>query len=377
MLEVAVLCRLGAFTLDIAFRAQAQGITAVLGRSGAGKTTLVNAIAGLVRPERGRIVLDGTVLFDQEAGIDLPPERRRIGYVFQEDRLFPHLSVKGNLRYGLRQAKNGGRVVDFDHVTAILGLGPLLARHPGSLSGGEKQRVAIGRALLTGPRLLLMDEPLAGLDPERKAEVLPFIERLRDELEIPVLYVSHIMEEIVRLADTVVLVSDGRLAATGSVEEVMSRLDLRPLTGRYEGGAVLNATILDHDEAFGLTRLAFSGGELLVPRLSLPPGERLRLRIRARDVALALEPPRRTSILNVLPGRVREIASETGALVDVVVDVGAPLWARITARSLAELGLAVGSPVYALVKAVAIDGRSLGGRGRRDPNLPDLSSEDG
>jgi molybdate transport system ATP-binding protein len=370
VLEVAAFCRFGGFTLDVAFTTGAKGLTAILGRSGAGKTSLINVVAGLARPERGRVVLDGTVLVDADRGIDLAPERRRIGYVFQEGRLFPHLSVRRNLTYGLRRSGVARNPIGFDHVVELLGLGPLLARYPASLSGGEKQRVAIGRALLASPRLLLMDEPLAALDPERKAEILPFIERLRDELEIPILYVSHMMEEVVRLADSVVLISEGRLAAQGSVEEVMSRLDLRPLTGRYDGGAVLAATVVAHDAEFGLTRLAFAGGELLVPSLALDPGERLRLRIRARDVALAVKPPEGLSILNVLAGTVREIADDGGPLVDLVVDVGVPLWARITARSLSGLGLRIGSPVFALVKAVAIDGRSMGGRGRRVPPAP-------
>jgi molybdate transport system ATP-binding protein len=370
VLEVAAFCRFGGFTLDIGFTTDAKGLTAILGRSGAGKTSLINVVAGLARPERGRVVLDGAVLFDADRGIDLAPERRRIGYVFQEGRLFPHLSVRRNLAYGLRRSDGADNGIDFDHVVDLLGLGPLLARYPASLSGGEKQRVAIGRALLASPRLLLMDEPLSALDPERKAEILPFIERLRDELEIPILYVSHMMEEVVRLADWVVLISDGRLAAQGSVEEVMSRLDLRPLTGRYEGGAVLAATVVSHDPEFGLTRLAFAGGDLYVPGLPLDPGQRLRLRIRARDVALAVTKPGGSSIVNVLAGTVREIADDTGPLVDLVVDVGAPLWARITKRSLRELNLRVGSPVYALVKAVAIDGRSMGGRSRREPPGP-------
>ena len=362
MLEVAATRRIGDFGLDVRFSVAAGGITALFGRSGAGKTSTVNLIAGLARPDSGRIALDDLVLFDSESGIDLQPERRRIGYVFQEGRLFPHMTVSGNLAYGTKRIASRERRIPFDHVVALLGLEALLHRHPENLSGGEKQRVAIGRALLSSPRLLLMDEPLASLDAPRKAEILPFIERLRDELKIPIVYVSHVMEEIVRLADTMVLLSEGQVAAVGPLDDVMSRLDLRPLTGRYEAGAVIPVTVAGHDDAFGLTHLAFAGGQLHVPRLDLDAGQRLRVRIRARDVALAIEKPAHISILNVFPGTVAEIASD-GGLADVVVNIGAKVWARITARSLHELGLRPGSKVFALVKAVAIDRHSMGRSG--------------
>ncbi len=362
MLEVAARAGLGSFALDVRFSVAAGGITALFGRSGAGKTSTVNVIAGLRRPDSGRIALDGRLLFDSDSGVDLPPERRRIGYVFQEGRLFPHMTVEGNLRYGLRRAAGRERRIDFGHVAALLGLSDLLRRHPANLSDGEKQRVAIGRALLCSPALLLMDEPLASLDAPRKGEILPFVERLRDELRIPIVYVSHVMEEIVRLADTVVLLSDGHVAASGPLDEVMARLDLRPLTGRYEAGAVVAATVKGRDAAFDLTRLEFAGGTIFVPQLDLPVGQTIRVRIRARDVSLAVAPPKGISILNVFPGTIKEIAAD-GAFADVVVDVGARIWARITARSLHELNLGVGSSVYALVKAVAIDRHSVGGSG--------------
>jgi len=364
MLDVAAAAKFGAFALDVRFSVAAGGITALFGRSGAGKTSTVNVIAGLRRPDSGRIVLDGHTLFDSESGIDLPPERRRIGYVFQEGRLFPHMTAAANLRYGMRRSGASERRIDFDHVVALLGLSKLLARHPAHLSGGEKQRVAIGRALLSCPRLLLMDEPLASLDAPRKGEILPFIERLRDELKIPIVYVSHIMEEIVRLADTVVLLSDGRVAAAGPLDEVLSRLDLRPLTGRYEAGAVVTATVTGKDEAFDLTQLDFAGGTIFVPQLDLAVGQTIRVRIRARDVSLAVEPPTGISILNVFSGIVTEIAAD-GAFADVVVDIGTRIWARITTRSLHELNLGIGSPVFALVKAVAIDRHSVGRTGAR------------
>jgi len=366
MLEVALRKDQGGFKLDAEFSCPAQGIVALFGRSGAGKTTLVNALAGLVRPDAGRIAVQGEVLFDSARGIDLPPERRRLGYVFQEGRLFPHYSVRGNLEYGLKRAPRGDRRIELDRVVDLLGIEPLLARRPRDLSGGEKQRVALGRALLANPRLLLMDEPLASLDQPRKEEALPFIERLRAELGVPVVYVTHAMEEIVRLADTMVLVDDGRIAAVGPVEDVTANLELRPLTGRYEAGAALAVEVAGHDAEDGLTELAFSAGRLTVPALDLAVGRQLRVRIRARDVALALQPPVDASFLNVLPATIAELGEDGGAMLDLRLDLGgASLWARVSQRSRRQLGLAVGKPVYALVKAVAIDRYSVGWARRR------------
>jgi molybdate transport system ATP-binding protein len=374
MIEVEVEKRLGAFHLDARFAAPVAGITALFGRSGAGKTTLVGMLAGLVRPDRGRIAVGGELLFSSERGIDLPPERRRLGYVFQEGRLFPHYSVRGNLLYGAPRHPT----IAFDAVVALLGLAPLLDRRPADLSGGEKQRVAIGRALLAAPRLLLMDEPLASLDQPRKAEILPFIERLRDELRVPVIYVSHAMEEIVRLADTLVLLSEGKVAAVGTVEELTSRLDLRPLTGRYEAGAVIRTTLAGHDVTYGLSELAFPGGRLRVSHLALPLGSPIRVRIRARDVALATTRPTGISIRNIFPARVVEVAPDRGPLVDVRLDIGRPgepvaLWARVTQRSLQELELTAGREVFALLKTVALDRTSLG---RYDPAAATFREDD-
>jgi molybdate transport system ATP-binding protein len=341
-------------------------------------------LAGLSRPDSGRIEIEGVTVFDSSHGLDLRPEHRRIGYVFQEGRLFPHMTVRGNLTYGLRRAPAHDRRIQLDQIVELLGLETLLGRRPHDLSGGEKQRVALGRALLANPRLLLMDEPLAGLDQPRKDEVLRFIERLRDELTIPIVYVSHAMPEIVRLADTMVLMSGGRVEAVGPLDDLTSRLDLRPLTGRYEAGAVLEARVEGQDAAFALTELSFAGGHLWVPRLDLPRGAELRLRIRARDVVLAHTRPEGTSILNAFPCVVKDIGAEggaevsaeggtdLGAQVDLRLDAGgAALWARITRRSLHELALAPGSEVYALIKAVAIDRYSLGrsaGTGRFFPD---------
>ena len=361
MLDISVEKRLGALPLRAELSCPTEGVVALFGRSGAGKTSLVNMLAGLLRPDRGRIALRGETLFDSAAGIDLPPHRRRIGYVFQESRLFPHLKVRDNLLYGWRRTPKTERPIGLEEVVELLGLSGLLQRRPGALSGGERQRVALGRALLANPRLLLMDEPLASLDQARKQEILPFVERLRDELKLPIVYVSHAMEEIVRLADTLVLISDGQVVASGPLEELTSRLDLRPLTGRYEAGSVIAATLARHDRDDDLSELSFAGGTLVVPRLDVPEGTSLRLRIRARDVALSLARPEGLSIQNIFPARVLDLGEEGGAQLDVRLDVGgAPLWARITGRAKRQLDLAPGREVYALVKSAAIDRGALG-----------------
>ncbi len=365
MLEVDVARRLGAFAIDAQFEA-GPGVTALFGRSGSGKTSIVNMLAGLLRPDSGRIVVDGAALFDRSAGIDVAPERRRIGYVFQDARLLPHIGVRANLEYGARRAPHGAERIPFDQVVAVLGIQELLDRRPHQLSGGEKQRVAIGRALLAGPRLLLMDEPLASLDAPRRHEILSFIERMRASFAIPIVYVSHAMEEVIRLADTLVLVSDGSIAATGPVEELFSRLDLRPLTGRYEAGAVIAACVAGGDPEYGLSHLAFPGGVLRVSHLDLPDGTMVRVRIRARDVSLALARPADISVLNMFEGTVAEIGADfddaTGPQLDVRLDIGVPLWARVTRRSAHDLGIAPGRRVHALIKSVAIDRQSVGYR---------------
>ncbi|HZS81675.1 MAG TPA: molybdenum ABC transporter ATP-binding protein [Stellaceae bacterium] len=352
-IEIEAEHRLGAFRLEAAF-ASGPGVTALFGRSGAGKTTLVNVIAGLLRPARGRLAVEGALLLDTARGIFVPAHKRRIGYVFQEGRLFPHLTVRQNLLFG-RWFHRKAAHPTMAEVVALLDLAPLVDRRPAALSGGEKQRVAIGRALLADPRLLLMDEPLASLDAERKSEILPYIERLRDETKIPIVYVSHSIPEVTRLATTLVLMAAGRVEAVGTVEEVMGRLDLAPKTGRFEAGAVLEARVASHDATYGLTQLRCAAGELTVPRLALPLGTAVRVRIRARDVIIAREPPRAISALNVLRGRVAEIAAGDAAQCEIRLALGsASLLARITRRSLAELDLAPGSEVFAVVKSVAL-----------------------
>ena len=365
MLEIAAERQLGGFRLDIRLGVPSHGVSALFGRSGSGKTSLVNMLAGLVRPDRGRITLDDTVLFDSESGADLPPERRRLGYVFQEDRLFPHLSVRNNLLYGRRRAPVREGAATAEEIIDLLGIGHLLDRRPASLSGGEKQRVAIGRALLAHPRLLLMDEPLASLDAARKEEILPFIERLRDDLRLPIVYVTHDLSEIVRLADTVALVADGSITAVGTVDDILGRTDLRLLTGSYEGGALVRARVESHDDRFGLTLLAFDGGHLRTARIDAPIGADVRVNVRARDVSIALTPPPDVSILNILRARIVEMTDNDRGQFDLKLSVGerqrVTIWARLTARSVHDLRLGVGRDVFALVKAVAIDRQSIGG----------------
>ncbi len=355
MLEIALKYGIADFTLEVAFATDSVGITTVFGASGSGKTTLVNLIAGLVTPDAGRIVANGRVLVDAEKGINLQPDRRGIGYVFQDGRLLPHLRVAGNLKYGLRRRRRDRRMIALDQVVGLLGLENLLERRVAGLSGGERQRVAIGRALLTSPDLLLLDEPLAKLDLPRRRDIVPFIERLRDEMGIPIVYVTHDEDELIRLSDDVVLLDRGRSVAFGELEQLMIRLDLGSLTGGLDAGAVVSVAVASHDDIYGLSTLTFDGGELVVSRLELAVGTSLRIRVRARDVTLALEAPRDISTLNVLSGKIVALAPAAGPQTDVLIDVGAPLWARVTRKSAAELALTPGKPIYALIKSVAFD----------------------
>jgi len=363
VLEVDFEHRLGSFELDIHFRA-GRGLTALFGRSGAGKTSVVNAIAGLLRPEKGRIVVDGSVLIDTGGGVRAPVHKRRIGYVFQEGRLFPHLTVRQNLLFGRWFGSRSPPSTQLEGVVDLLGIGSLLDRRPGRLSGGEKQRVTIGRALLADPLLLLMDEPLASLDAERKEEILPYIERLRDQGNVPIVYVSHSVSEVSRLASTIVLVSDGRVRAVGPVREIMGRAELYPMAGRFEAGAVLDARVVAHDEHWRLTELGGTFGKLTVQRLSAPVGATLRVQIRSRDVILAAAPPLGISALNILAGRVEALVPIEDAALEVQLRLGDErLLARVTQRSGAALGLMPGQEVFAVIKTIAIDRSSLGHQG--------------
>ena len=349
-LDVDVDHRRGAFRLAARFAA-APGLTALFGRSGSGKTSLVDIVGGLIRPDRGRVTIDGQTLVDTERGLFVPVHRRRIGYVFQDSRLFPHLNVRRNLLYGRWFARGtGGATADLDTVIGLLGIGHLLERHPDSLSGGEKQRVAIGRALLARPRLLLMDEPLASLDEARRVEILPYIERLRDEAGVPILYVSHSVAEVARLATTVVIMAEGTVTAVGPVQDIL------PMADVADGGAVLDARIARHDETFHLSVLESAAGELQVPRLEAPIGAPVRAYIRSRDVMLSLQRPEEISALNVLAGRIASIAPTSNAQADVRLNCnGAVLMARLTAKSVDRLALAPGCAVYAVVKSVSFE----------------------
>jgi molybdate transport system ATP-binding protein len=356
MLEVDLAAQLGMFDLAVRFTA-GNGVTALFGRSGAGKTTVINAIAGLLRPDRGRIALDGQPLLDTGRGIDVPRHRRHIGYVFQDARLFPHLTVRRNLLYGCwfagRLARRGG----FDEVVELLGIAPLLDRRPGLLSGGERQRVAIGRALLAAPRLLLLDEPLASLDQARKAEILPFLDRLCREAGVPILFVSHALEEVTRLAADMVLLSTGRVVAQGPVSEMMARLDLRAAADEFAGGALLHLQVVGRREDEDLAVLAHPSGEIELPGLRLPFGQAVRLRVDARDVVLALgtSPVSGISIRNQLHATVVALGPSLDGTVEVGLEVGGEaLRARITAASAAAMGLRPGLPVLALIKSVAL-----------------------
>ena len=340
------------FTLDATFEAPA-GVTALFGRSGSGKTTVINAVAGLLRPDQGRIALDDDLLADTATRHHLPPHRRRIGYVFQEGRLFPHLTVRQNLLYGRWFApKTNGP--SFDQVVDLLGIAPLLHRRPTALSGGEKQRTAIGRALLCNPRLLLMDEPLAALDEPRRAEILPYLERLRDQTATPILYVSHSMAEVARLATTLVVMDAGRVQRAGPVSEVLSDPDAAPLFGLREAGATLTARIAAH-EPDGLTRLDTSAGPLLLPQIDAAPGTTLRICIHAQDVILSRDRPQGLSALNILPTTVAALRLGDGPGALVQLRAGDDLLlARITRRSAQTLDLSPGTPVFAILKSVSV-----------------------
>lgn len=347
---------LGALTIDAWFDCTG-GVTALFGKSGAGKTSIVQMIAGLMTPDNGQIAIGGTPVYDSATGLNMAPEHRQIGYVFQDARLFPHMSVRRNLDYGRRRNSKQGRTgAGFDDVVDVLAIGALLDRQPHLLSGGEKQRVALGRALLSAPRLLLMDEPLAALDAERKWEVLPFIDRIQKDFATPVVYVSHSIEEILQIADTMVLVANGGVSAAGPVEDVLNRPDLLRAAGDGNAGSVISVRTTDIDAAYGIATLAFAGGEFRVTAPGLKTGESLRIRVRARDVSLATERPQHVSVLNVFEGTVSGVSTDSGPQVDVSVDVGGSMvWSQITRKSLDELALQPGTKVFAMVKAVAID----------------------
>ena len=346
--------QLGQFSLDAAFTSEG-GVTALFGRSGSGKTSLLRIIAGLTAPQEGEVILDGDVLVDTQTRRFVPCHRRRFGYVFQEARLFPHLTVRRNLGYGRWFAPKAARAEDFARIVDLLGIEALLERRPSNLSGGEKQRVAIGRALLSGPRLLLMDEPLAALDEERKAEILPYLERLRDETSVPIVYVSHSVSEVARLADHVVVMEAGKIRAVGSAADILGDNSVSIAAERRETGALLEGTIRSVDDVHGLTTVALKRATLLLPgRHDI--GRRVRLHIPARDVMLATVRPEGISALNILEGTIVDLKAGSGETMDISVDCGGDIiQSRITRFSAQRLELTIGKPVYAIVKTVAFE----------------------
>lgn len=361
MLEISVRHAFAGFTLDVDFKAPL-GVTVLFGRSGSGKTTIVNAVAGLLTPDEGRISAGESTLLDTKAGFRLKPHHRRLGYIFQEGRLFPHLTVKQNLAYGAWFAPKHAPREDMSRVVEMLGIGPLLDRRPGALSGGEKQRVAIGRALLSAPRLILADEPLAALDEERKSEILPYFERLRDEVNVPILYVSHSASEVARLATTVVALRHGRVAAMGAPGEVLSDASA---TGARGAASVLTARVTRH-HADGLSELAAAAGTLWLPWVEAPVGAPIRVRIAAQDVILSHARPEGLSALNILKGRVCEVHPGHGPGAIVTLDLGGDrLSARITRRSAEAMGLATGQTCHAIIKSVAVSPEDVG-RAKQD-----------
>lgn len=364
-LSVRLVHSFGGFRIDAAFDT-ASGVTALFGRSGSGKTSVINAVAGLLKPQDGFIKVGNQVLFDTARGINVPVHRRRLGYVFQDGRLFAHMSVRGNLEYGRRFASgrpvtaSGKHAAQFDQVVAMLGIRPLLDRRPAGLSGGEKQRVAIGRALLADPQLLLMDEPLAALDEARKAEILPYLERVGAATDIPIIYVSHSMAEVARLASTLVLMDQGRVVRCGPTAEVLSDPDTVPMLGVRTAGASLLARV-GAQEDDGLTRLETSGGSLWLPRVEAEIGTWLSVRILAQDVILSRVPPEGLSALNILPATIMAVRLGDGPGAIVQLRSGDDiLLARITRRSALALELAPGAACFAILKSVAVAQSEVG-----------------
>lgn len=371
MLRVDLDKRRTGFSLKVAFEAPTPGVVALFGRSGCGKSTTIDLIAGLLDPDTGRVEVDGTTLVDTAGGVSVNAEARRVGYVFQDSRLFPHRSVEGNLRYGQKRAKGVEHRIGFDDVVSLLGLGTLLQRRPNQLSGGERQRVALGRALLSQPRLLLLDEPLASLDAARREEVFPYLEALRDRLSIPMIFVSHQFDEVLRLATHVVVLSDGAVAAQGSPAEISLAPALRSIVGPDAVGAVVDGVITAVDDEKKLAELRLAGGTLRVSVRDISGardaadvvGSRVRVQLLARDVILATEAPRGLSVRNAIEGVVDEITADDGDAALVRVDIGgATVLSRVTSAAVDALHLRKGMPLWVLIKAVSLRGHAFTAR---------------
>jgi molybdate transport system ATP-binding protein len=360
MLKVAVVKRRQGFTLDARFEAPTPGIVALFGRSGCGKTTTINIISGLLAADEARVELDGAVLDDTRAHISIPAELRGIGYVFQDGRLFPHLSVLGNLRYGLKRTRATQQTIGLEQIVSLLGLESLLKSRPSRLSGGERQRVSLGRALLSQPRLLLLDEPLSALDAARREEVLPYLERLRDSLSIPMVYVSHQFDEVLRLATHVVLMDAGRVLAQGSLNEVSLVPELREIVGPDSVGAVLDGVVTRVDVACRMADLKVGAGTLNVSIRDASVGEHVRVQLLARDIILATEAPQGLSVRNELQGRIVGLSEDEDEALLVSVDVGGPVvLSRVTKRAAEALQLRQGLGVWVLIKAVSTRGHAF------------------
>ena len=344
----------GNFRFEAVHEIPGTGVTALFGRSGSGKTTLLRCIAGIERVTEGFFQVNGECWQDTRKGLFVVPHKRALGYVFQDGCLFPHMQVRANLLYGYRRTPQSHRHVKLAEIADILGLSSLMDRYPDTLSGGEKQRVGMGRALMNSPRLLLMDEPMAGLDQARKREVMPYLENLHAKFKIPILYVTHDTSELIRIADWLVIMENGRTLESGPLDEMLSRMDL-DIAEQEDAGALLKVKIIGHDDEFHLTEVEFTGGRLLIPHTDRKAGERLRLRVHARDVSLTLDPPGRTSILNVVKTTVTHVAVRTPNRALVRLNAGGtPLLARITRKSCHNLGLRAGLQVYAQIKSVAL-----------------------
>jgi molybdate transport system ATP-binding protein len=358
MLEVALRYGRDDFSLEVDFEAPTPGVTALFGRSGAGKSTITQLIAGLWRADAGRVVLNDRVLFDSQRAINLRPETRHIGYVFQDLRLFPHLNVADNLRYGQRRA-GADTVVDWARAIELLELGPLLQRRTAQLSGGERQRVALGRALLSQPQLLLLDEPLAAIDARKRGELLPYFERLRDELSLPMILVTHQFEDLLRLATRVVLLEAGRVSAQGELSTLSLQPQMRALLGSESVGAVIEGQVESLDAAAGLAAVRVGRERLLLPHSGLVRGKRVRLQLLARDLILATSAPQGLSVRNQLSGLITGLEPEGAHNVLVSIDAaGVTLLARVTSAAVNELQLRCGLQVWVLVKAASLQGHS-------------------
>ena len=341
------------FNLNVELDLPARGVTVVFGPSGSGKTTLLRCLSGLEKVPSGYMKIADQVW--QDEGIFIPIQERKIGLVFQESRLFPHLSIQDNLLYGYQRTQPAERNLQLDEVAQVLNLEALLKRRPEKLSGGERQRVAIGRALLTSPKLLLMDEPLASLEMQLKAEIIPFIKKIENEFKTPIVYVTHSMNEVLQLVDTMVILKSGKIENIGSVEEVFSDVRSRESLSDEQLGAVLETLVLEHDEGFGLTKLDFMGQILHVPRQNIPVGQSLRVHIHSRDVSLSTASPEgATSVLNILRAKVKKVGDIDlkKYSVDIELDAGRPILATITRKSLDNLNLQPGQPVYVHIKAI-------------------------